>query len=170
MPITCLPNIWKKFGINPASRFYEIYGGHIAARFGTPDLTFGQVQNSLFKMHVSLLKGIQNHLTQTTANLFQFSFRKEQCFICFVSSPQLYEKTGRELCIVVTNLTKMRSEYCHPKTTPDVPIRLAVRMSMSFPGKTEQTGTGYAGAHAKNPHDATSRGTSACQSEAKHYM
>ncbi len=35
---------------------------------------------------------------------------------------------------MVTNLTKMRSEYFHPKTTPDVPIRLAVRMSMSFPG------------------------------------
>ncbi len=44
MPITCLPNIWKKFGINPASRFYEIYGAHIEARLGSPDLTFAQVQ------------------------------------------------------------------------------------------------------------------------------
>ena len=43
MPITCLPNIWKKFGINPAARFYEIYGAHIAARHGNADLTFGQV-------------------------------------------------------------------------------------------------------------------------------
>lgn len=28
----------------------------------------------------------------------------------------------------------MVEEYCHVKTTPDMPIRLAVRMSMSIPG------------------------------------
>ncbi|KAL8605069.1 hypothetical protein ACOMHN_018870 [Nucella lapillus] len=46
---------------------------------------------------------------------------------------QLYHKTGRELCVVVTNLTQMSTEYCHPKTTPDMPIRLAVRMSAGIP-------------------------------------
>ena len=28
----------------------------------------------------------------------------------------------------------MIEEYCHVKTTPNMPIRLAVRMSMSIPG------------------------------------
>ncbi|KAL8586395.1 hypothetical protein ACOMHN_023010 [Nucella lapillus] len=50
-----------------------------------------------------------------------------------ITFQQLYHKTGRELCIVVTNLSQMSAEYCHPKTTPDMPIRLAVRMSLSFP-------------------------------------
>ncbi|ELT94485.1 hypothetical protein CAPTEDRAFT_225908 [Capitella teleta] len=75
------------YGVHPAKRFLKIYGEHIAAKVGNPDITFGE----------------------------------------------LYEKYGRELCIVVTNLTRMQSEYCHPKTTPDMPIRTAVRMSMSFP-------------------------------------
>ncbi|XP_011672450.2 uncharacterized protein LOC100893728 [Strongylocentrotus purpuratus] len=46
----------------------------------------------------------------------------------------LYDKTGRELCVVVTNLSTMMEEYCHVKTTPDMPMRLAVRMSTSIPG------------------------------------
>jgi len=28
----------------------------------------------------------------------------------------------------------MREEYCRVKTTPDMPVRVAVRMSMSIPG------------------------------------
>ena len=40
-----------------------------------------------------------------------------------------------ELCVVVTNLTNMEEEYFHPKTTPDVALRLAIRMSISIPGK-----------------------------------
>ncbi|XP_059145233.1 uncharacterized protein LOC131932348 [Physella acuta] len=47
---------------------------------------------------------------------------------------KLYRERKVELCIVVTNLNQMRSEYCHPKTTPDMPIREAVRMSMALPG------------------------------------
>ncbi|KAK2157558.1 hypothetical protein LSH36_189g06121 [Paralvinella palmiformis] len=46
---------------------------------------------------------------------------------------ELYQNYGRELCIVVTNLTRMCSEYCHWTTTPDLPIRQAVRISMAFP-------------------------------------
>ncbi|MGB7962032.1 MAG: patatin-like phospholipase family protein, partial [Propionicimonas sp.] len=33
----------------------------------------------------------------------------------------------------VTNVTRMMTEYCHPKTTPNMPVRVAVRMSMSLP-------------------------------------
>ncbi|MFB3103837.1 MAG: patatin-like phospholipase family protein, partial [Pseudomonadales bacterium] len=46
---------------------------------------------------------------------------------------QLYERCGRELCVTITNITRMMTEYCHPKTTPDMPVRLAVSMSMSMP-------------------------------------
>jgi len=45
----------------------------------------------------------------------------------------LYKERGVELCIVVTNLNMMRTQYCHPKTTPDMQIRDAVRMSMAIP-------------------------------------
>ncbi|KAL8563991.1 hypothetical protein ACOMHN_025322 [Nucella lapillus] len=47
---------------------------------------------------------------------------------------QLYQKKGTILCIIVTNLSQMTTEYCHPKTTPDMPIRMALRMSMAIPG------------------------------------
>ena len=48
---------------------------------------------------------------------------------------QVYQKYGNTLCIVVTNLSQMTTEYCHPKTTPDMPIRVAIRMSMAIPGE-----------------------------------
>ena len=47
---------------------------------------------------------------------------------------QVQQQCGRELCIVVTNLSRMCSEYCTTDTCPDLPIRAAVRMSMAFPG------------------------------------
>ncbi|XP_066912255.1 uncharacterized protein [Clytia hemisphaerica] len=47
---------------------------------------------------------------------------------------QVFEMYGRELCIVVTNLSQMSTEYFHPKTTPNTPIRMAVRMSAALPG------------------------------------
>ncbi|XP_041367006.1 uncharacterized protein LOC121381726 [Gigantopelta aegis] len=51
-----------------------------------------------------------------------------------VTFEQLLRITGKELCIVVTNLNQMNTEYCHPKTTPEMPVRLALRMSMAIPG------------------------------------
>jgi len=50
-----------------------------------------------------------------------------------VTFAQVLERCGRELCVPVTNLTRMCTEFCHPKTTPDMPVRLAVGMSMSLP-------------------------------------
>jgi len=47
---------------------------------------------------------------------------------------QVRQQCGKELCIVVTNLSRMCSEYCSSETCPDLPIRAAVRMSMAFPG------------------------------------
>ena len=47
---------------------------------------------------------------------------------------QVLKMYGRELCIVVTNVSMMTAEYCHPKTTPDLPVRDAVCMSMAIPG------------------------------------
>ncbi|XP_033097407.1 uncharacterized protein LOC117101509 isoform X1 [Anneissia japonica] len=46
---------------------------------------------------------------------------------------EFYERTGKELCTVATNLNQMSAEYCHVKTTPEMPVILALRMSMSLP-------------------------------------
>ncbi|XP_052682469.1 uncharacterized protein LOC128163052 [Crassostrea angulata] len=56
-----------------------------------------------------------------------------------------FKKTGLELCIIVTNVNHMTEEYCHVKTTPDMPIRLAVRMSMAIPGLFQATHYTYNG-------------------------
>ena len=50
----------------------------------------------------------------------------------------MWERFGKELCIVVTNLNQMSVEYFHPKTTPHTPIRRAVRMSVALPGETRK--------------------------------
>lgn len=56
-----------------------------------------------------------------------------------VTFEEHFKKTGIELCVIVTNVNRMKEEYCHVKTTPDMPIRLAVRMSMSLPGLFQAT-------------------------------
>ena len=53
-------------------------------------------------------------------------------YFCF----QVFERFGKELCIVVTNLNQMSVEYFHPKTTPHTAIRRAVRMSVALPGQS----------------------------------
>ena len=39
----CLPNLVRRFGVHPARRFYDIYGGHVERKLGNADLTFKQV-------------------------------------------------------------------------------------------------------------------------------
>nr|KAG5705180.1 hypothetical protein BaRGS_030897 [Batillaria attramentaria] len=51
-----------------------------------------------------------------------------------ITFKQMYQQMDKMVCIVVTNLSQMATEYCHPKTTPEMPIRVAVRMSMAIPG------------------------------------
>jgi len=51
-----------------------------------------------------------------------------------ITFKQLHQVTGNELCITAVNVNRSRVEYFHPKTKPDVPIKLALRMSMSIPG------------------------------------
>ncbi|XP_074660445.1 uncharacterized protein LOC141912914 isoform X2 [Tubulanus polymorphus] len=46
---------------------------------------------------------------------------------------QLYKRYGVELCVIVTNVSNMQCEYCHPKTTPDLSIARALRMSIALP-------------------------------------
>ncbi|XP_019646047.1 PREDICTED: uncharacterized protein LOC109486630 [Branchiostoma belcheri] len=50
-----------------------------------------------------------------------------------ITFQELYERTKIELCIVVTNLNQQREVYFHVKTAADLPIRKALRMSMSLP-------------------------------------
>ncbi|XP_038060130.1 uncharacterized protein LOC119731155 [Patiria miniata] len=47
---------------------------------------------------------------------------------------QFYEQTGRELCLTTVSLNRLRAEYLHVKTTPDMPIWLAIRASETVPG------------------------------------
>ncbi|CAC5393490.1 unnamed protein product [Mytilus coruscus] len=51
-----------------------------------------------------------------------------------ITFAEVYRIFGNELCIIIANVNTMSEEYCHVKTTPDMPVRLAVRMSMSIPG------------------------------------
>nr|XP_006814560.1 PREDICTED: uncharacterized protein LOC102806773 [Saccoglossus kowalevskii] len=51
-----------------------------------------------------------------------------------ITFKELFDKFGKELCVVICNVNRMDAEYCHMKTTPNMPVRLAVRMSMSIPG------------------------------------
>ncbi|XP_034322052.2 uncharacterized protein [Magallana gigas] len=46
----------------------------------------------------------------------------------------LYVKTKKELCVVISNISHKEEEYMHVKTTPNLPLREAVRMSTSYPG------------------------------------
>ncbi|XP_070566611.1 uncharacterized protein [Ptychodera flava] len=50
-----------------------------------------------------------------------------------ITFKQLYDKYDKELCITAVNVNHYNCEYCHVKTTPNMPIRIAVRMSMSIP-------------------------------------
>lgn len=46
---------------------------------------------------------------------------------------EIYQRYGTELCITVSNVSRMQSEYCHVNTTPDMPVRRAMRASISLP-------------------------------------
>lgn len=45
----------------------------------------------------------------------------------------LYQRFGTELCISVSNLSRSQGEFLHVTTTPELPIKYAVRASMSIP-------------------------------------
>nr|XP_022325536.1 uncharacterized protein LOC111125742 [Crassostrea virginica] len=46
----------------------------------------------------------------------------------------LYVKKKKELCVVISNISHKEEEYMHVKTTPNLPLREAVRMSSAYPG------------------------------------
>mmetsp|Transcript_11932 Transcript_11932/g.20951 ORF Transcript_11932/g.20951 Transcript_11932/m.20951 type:complete len:138 (+) Transcript_11932:218-631(+) len=46
---------------------------------------------------------------------------------------ELYNQFGRKLCISASKISRHESEYCHVNTTPDLPIRNAIRASTSLP-------------------------------------
>ena len=45
----------------------------------------------------------------------------------------LYQRYGTELCISVSNVSRSQNEYFHVNTTPDLPIKAAIRTTMSVP-------------------------------------
>lgn len=50
---------------------------------------------------------------------------------------ELYDCYGTEVVIVATNLSKLCGEYFSHKLTPNMPLYLAIRMSISIPGYFE---------------------------------
>jgi len=68
----------------------------------------------------SLYKWIGDVIEECTGNR-QITFR------------QIYDRYRTELAVVVGNVTLARADWCHPKTTPDLPVIRALRMSMSIP-------------------------------------
>lgn len=64
-----------------------------------------------------------------------FDYIIQETTYIFNHVTQLYKKfTHFELCVIVTNLNRMSTEHCHVKTTPNMPVRVAVKMSISIPG------------------------------------
>lgn len=50
-----------------------------------------------------------------------------------ITFSELYEKTGKTLIMTGTNITLSRCEYFSHMTTPDMPVLLALRISMCYP-------------------------------------
>ncbi|XP_061170094.1 uncharacterized protein LOC133179329 [Saccostrea echinata] len=86
---------------------------------------------------LSLLPNMVFHLGWQPMNtLYEFlgELVKEKLGNKDATFQDLYIKTGKELCIVVMNVNNLEEEYFHLKTTPNVPLRVAMRMSASLPG------------------------------------
>lgn len=45
----------------------------------------------------------------------------------------MYQRLGVELCISVSNIARGQNEYLHVNTSPNLPIKYAIRASMSLP-------------------------------------
>lgn len=92
---------------------------------------------------ISILRGNYglhsgNIIVDETKKMINDSFDKH--FPEFRKSPDydptfndLYNLFGMELIITGTNISKKRQEYFCPKLTPDMPLYLATRISMSYP-------------------------------------
>jgi len=50
-----------------------------------------------------------------------------------ITFAKIYERYGRELAITGTNLCTQKAEHFHIKTSPDFPVRRAIRISSSYP-------------------------------------
>lgn len=87
----------------------------------------------IFSLLPNLLKGFGwnpgNRLLKWFGQVLQ-----EKTGSADITFKQILDKYNKELCIIVTNLSQVTTEYLHPKTTPAMPVRMAVRMSMSMPG------------------------------------
>lgn len=46
---------------------------------------------------------------------------------------ELYKRFGTELCVSVANISRSQNELLHVNTTPELPIKYAIRASMSLP-------------------------------------
>lgn len=68
-----------------------------------------------------------------------------------ITFEELYDNFEVELVIPATNLTRSSGELCHVKLTPQMPIRVAVRASMSLPVLLEPVKWKRAGSEVDYP-------------------
>lgn len=87
----------------------------------------------MWKLRIQhLLKGF-GFFAGANANTFLSGLMEKQTGCKDITFRQVYERYGRELCVVVGNVSLGRPEFFHPKTTPNVPVWQAVRMSINIP-------------------------------------
>jgi len=140
----------EKVGIaDQLKRFAGASAGAMAATFMALGYTADEMEDllsvdmeSLFVDHkcgfLSLLSSIPRFFGWNPAKKFYNWLSGLIAAKSYTNNPamtfdDLYKERSIELCIVVTNLNLNRATLCHAKTTPDMPIRDAVRMSMSIP-------------------------------------
>ena len=66
--------------------------------------------------------------------IYSDNCKNNNCNWCVCVIKQAYKRYKKSLCLVSANVSTMKEEYFHHKTTPDFPIVLAVRSTNSLPG------------------------------------
>ncbi|XP_072046203.1 uncharacterized protein YqhO-like [Amphiura filiformis] len=145
--------VFEELGIlQRITRFAGTSGGSITATLAALGYTANEIEHIMMKMNLERLAigqrcgccsyiqyfcNFLNHFGLHPANLFtdwlgntihQKMGDSDATFV------QLYNKTGKELAITATDVTRQNGAIFHVKTTPDMSIKMAVRMSVSIPG------------------------------------
>lgn len=114
------------------------YSAHEIEEIAKNDLTTSLLMdgNAFWKKITSLPRLLQWYGLSSGTNFSEWLAEKFEGkgFDRDITFRELYMKTNIELCLLVTDLNSMHEIYCHVKTTPAMPVRTAVRMTMSIPG------------------------------------
>jgi len=70
--------------------------------------------------------------------MFHFNFDSCDCLLIekhltLCCNEKQSKRFGTELCVSVANISRSQNELLHVNTTPELPIKYAIRASMSLP-------------------------------------